>query len=121
MLTRITDWKIPCVHIHVYQITKNWGPGPYNSLRQADNRIHFSDLSLTQNRREGYMFYMTSEVGKFGHVLLEKKVTFLWLMSSNMVRPEKVGHLHLVYHFTVPLDAQKAFSDIKNKQQKCMK
>ena len=36
MLTRITDWKILCVHIHVYQITKNWGPGPYNSLNHAD-------------------------------------------------------------------------------------
>ena len=24
-------------------------------------------------------------------------------MNSNMVKPEKIGHLHLVYHFTVPL------------------
>ena len=24
-------------------------------------------------------------------------------MNSNMVEPEKFGHLHLVYHFTVPL------------------
>ena len=24
-------------------------------------------------------------------------------MNSDMVRPEKFGHLHLVYHFTVPL------------------
>ena len=24
-------------------------------------------------------------------------------MNSNMVKPEKCGHLHLVYHFTVPL------------------
>ena len=24
-------------------------------------------------------------------------------MNSNMVKPEKFGHLHLVYHFTVPL------------------
>ena len=24
-------------------------------------------------------------------------------MNSNMVKPEKVGHLHLVYPFTVPL------------------
>ena len=40
------------------------------------------------------MFYLVREVGKFGHVLVEKKVT------------EKVGHLHLVYHFTVPLKEQ---------------
>ena len=26
------------------------------------------------------------------------------LMNSNMVKPEKFGHLHLVYHFTVPLN-----------------
>ena len=25
------------------------------------------------------------------------------IMNSNMVKPEKVGHLYLVYHFTVPL------------------
>ena len=25
-------------------------------------------------------------------------------MNSNMVKPEKFGHLHLVYHFTVPLN-----------------
>ena len=24
-------------------------------------------------------------------------------MNSDMVKPEKFGHLHLVYHFTVPL------------------
>ena len=24
-------------------------------------------------------------------------------MNSNMVRPEKFGHLQLVYHFTIPL------------------
>ena len=44
MLTRIADWKIPCVYIYVYRITKNWGPGPYNSLRHADNRRYFSGL-----------------------------------------------------------------------------
>ena len=37
MLTRITDRKIPGVYIHVYRITKKWGPVPYNSLRHADN------------------------------------------------------------------------------------
>ena len=25
-------------------------------------------------------------------------------MNSSMVKPEKFGHLHLVYHFTVPLN-----------------
>ena len=55
MLTRITDRKIPCVYIHVYRITKNWGPGPYNSLRHADNRRYFSGLSLTRNRTEAHV------------------------------------------------------------------
>ena len=31
-------------------------------------------------------------------------------MNSDMVRPEKFGHLHLVYHFTVPL-RQASYSD----------
>ena len=103
MLTRISDRKILCVYIHVYQITKNWGPGLYKSLRHTDNRKYFSGLSLMQNRREAHMFYLAKEVGNFGHVLTEKKVTLSWLMNSNMVIPEKIGHLHLVYHFTVPL------------------
>ena len=103
MLTRITDQKIPCVYINVYQITKNWGPGPYNPLCHADNRRYFGGLSLSGNQREVHMFYLVREVGKCGHFLAEKKVTLYWLMNSNMVKPEKFGHLHLVYHFTVPL------------------
>ena len=31
-------------------------------------------------------------------------------MNSNTVKPEKFGHLHLVYHFTVPLKV-KSFPD----------
>ena len=27
-------------------------------------------------------------------------------MKSDMVKPEKFGHLHLVYHFTVPLSLE---------------
>ena len=45
------------------------------------------------------MFYLAREVGNFGHVLVEKKVS---LMNSNMVKPEKFGHLHSVYLSTVP-------------------
>ena len=72
MLTRITGRKIPCVYIHVYRITKNYGPGPYNSLPHADKRRYFWGLSLTRNRREAHMFYLTREVGKSGRVLAEK-------------------------------------------------
>ena len=71
----MTDWKILCVYIHVYGITKNWGPGLYNSLRHTDNRRNLSGLSLMQNQREANMFYLAREMGKFGHVLAEKKLT----------------------------------------------
>ena len=47
ILTRITDQKVPCFYNHVFEIIKNRGPGPYNYLRQVDNRKYFSGLSLT--------------------------------------------------------------------------
>ena len=115
MLTRITDRKIPCAYIHVYRITKNWGPGPYNSLRHADDRRYFSGLSLAQNRRKTHMLYLAREVGKFGHVLAEKKVTLKLLMNSNIVKPETFDHLHLVYHFIVPLNPSLQNGNLKSK------
>ena len=48
---------------NVYQKIKNRGPGPYNSLRHADNK-YFSGLSLTRNRREAHMFHLAREVEK---------------------------------------------------------
>ena len=75
MLTRIRDRKIQCVYIHVDRITKNWGPGPHNSLHHADNRRYFFGLSLIRNQREEHKFYSVREVGKLGHVLAQKKVT----------------------------------------------
>ena len=53
---------------------KNAGLGPYNFLSHVDNRRYFSGLSLTQNRREKHIL-LGEEVGKFGHVVAEKKVT----------------------------------------------
>ena len=100
--TRITYQKIPCLYTHVYQIIKNWGPGPYYSLRHAD-RKYFSGLSLTRNWREVHMFYSAREVGKIWRCSCWKKVTLLWLMNSNMVKPKKFDHLHVVYHFIIPL------------------
>ena len=37
---------------------------------------------------------------KFGDVLAEKKLTLSRLVNSDMIKPEKFDHLHLVYHFT---------------------
>ena len=75
MMTRIAGQTIPSVYIHVYQIIKNWGTDLYNSLCHADNRRYFSGLSLKLNWREAHMFYLAREVGKFGNVLTQKKVT----------------------------------------------
>ena len=33
-------------------------------------------------------------------------------MNSNMVKPEKFDHLHLVYHFTVPLIISRKFDSV---------
>ena len=74
-MTRITDWKIPCVFTHVYHIIGSWGPGPYNSLCDAGNRKYFFGIFLMQNWREAHMFYVGREVGKFGDALAWKKVT----------------------------------------------
>ena len=55
MMTRITDQKVQCVYIHVCQIIKNQGPGPYNSLRHADSRKYISGLFLKLNQREAHV------------------------------------------------------------------
>ena len=74
-MTRITGRKIPCVYIHIYQIIKNRGPGPYNSLRDADNRKHFLGPSLTWNWREAHVLLGKGNGEKFGDALAVKKVT----------------------------------------------
>ena len=39
-------------------------------------------------------------------------------MNSIMVKPEKFGHIHLVYHFTIPLNPNQGISKyIANKVQ----
>ena len=35
-------------------------------------------------------------------------------MNSNIVKPEKFEHLHLVYHFTVPLNSNHKFPQKSN-------
>ena len=97
MLTRITDQKIPCLYIHVYRITKNWGPGPNNSLRHADNR-YFLGLSLTRNQREAHMFCCScSEKSNF--IMINKfKYVQTWKiwpspLSLSLYNPFKYLHL----------------------------
>ena len=59
---------------------------------------------------EGACFTWREKWEKIGYVLAEKKVTLSWLMNSNIVKAEKCDHLHLVYHFTVPLIFIKLFA-----------
>ena len=73
MLTRITDWKMPCKYIYVYQKIKNSGPGPYNFLQHADNRKSFFGLSLMQNQREA-------------HVLLKPQIKPQTTVQSDILR-----------------------------------
>ena len=58
-----------------------------------------------QCKIEGKRRYFTwrGKSEKFGDAPSEEKLTLSWLLNSNMVKPEKLDHLHLVYHFTVPL------------------
>ena len=70
---------IQCVYIHVYQIIKNWGPGPYNSVRHANNRKYFSGLSLTRNRGEAHMFYLARKVGKIWRCFCWDKGNFIMI------------------------------------------
>ena len=93
-----------CVYTHVYRVIKNWGPGPYNSLRHADKRKYI--LGLSYSKSKGSTCVRSTWWGKWekgGYVLAEKKVTLSWLMNSDMVKSWKFDHLHLVNHFTVPL------------------
>ena len=50
------------------------------------------------------MFHLAREVGKYGGVLTEKKLSLSLYMNSDMDKSEKFDHLHLVYHFTVFLN-----------------
>ena len=85
------------------KVIKNWGSGSYNSLCHTDNRKYFSGLSLPWNQREVHIICLAKDEGKIWTCSCWEKVTLEWLMNSDMVKPEKFHHLHLAYHFTVPL------------------
>ena len=62
MLAGIAGRGIPCVY--VYRVAGDWGigPGPYGSLRRADNGGYFSGLSVARGQGER-MFCLAREVG----------------------------------------------------------
>ena len=86
-----------CLSSH--RATKNWGTGPYNSLRHADDNRYFSGLSLTWNWREGHKFYLAKEVGKFWHVLGWEKSNFIIINEFKYGQTWKTWPSPLVYHF----------------------
>ena len=55
-----------------------------------------------QNRREAHMFYLAREVRKTWRCSFCEKGN-LMINEFKYINPEKFDHLHLVYHFTVPL------------------
>ena len=94
MLTRITDRKILCAFIHVYCITKNWGPGPYNSLCHADNSRYFSTKGSTH-------VLLSERSGKIWICSCWEKGNFIIINEFKYGQTWKVWPSHLVYHFTV--------------------
>ena len=65
--------------IHVYQIIKNRGLGPYNSLSHADNWKYFLcvSVSLTRNRKEVHVSLGEGSGKNFEMFLLKKGNFFL--------------------------------------------
>ena len=76
MLAGIAGRGIPCVY--VYRVAGDWGigPGPYGSLRRADNGGYFSGLSVARGRGGAHVLLGEGSGRGFGHVLAEKRVTF---------------------------------------------
>ena len=101
MLIRITDRKIPCAYIHVYWITKNLGPGPYNSLRQVDNRRYFLGLSLMRNQREAHI--LLGEIGKTWTGSCWEKSNFI------MINEFKYGQTWKIWPSTLSLSLYSTF------------
>ena len=56
-------------------MSKNQGPGSYNSLRHADNKKCFSGFSLTRKWTEVQMFLLGEGSGKNLEIVEEIKVT----------------------------------------------
>ena len=64
------------MYIHVYQIIKNRGPGPHNSLHHPDNRKKILGLSLNMKSKGSAHVLLCKESRKnFGDALAGEKVT----------------------------------------------
>ena len=103
ILTEITDWKIPYVYIHVYQVIKNCGAGLSNSPRHADNTKYFSGLSLTRNRRKTHMFYLVMKVGILRRCSCLEKGNFIMINEFKCGQTWKISPLSSLLYSTVIL------------------
>ena len=75
--TRIADWKIQCVCIRVYQIIKNWTPGPYKSI--IDNRKYvFGSLSNAKSKGSTHVLLGEGRWKNLDMFLL-RKVNFIMI------------------------------------------
>ena len=54
------------------------------------------------SQREAHMFYLVKEIGKFGHVLAEKKGSFIIINEFKIWSNLKNLAISTVYHFTAP-------------------
>ena len=73
ILTRITDWKIPCVYTHVYHIIKNREPGLYNYL-------HHTDTGLSMNSMWSHLHVPTHPSIYLGMLLLHVQKFIWWVL-----------------------------------------
>ena len=74
------------MYIHVYQIIKNRGPGPYNSLCHTDNIKYFSGLSLMRNRGKAHMLFLAREVEKLWRCSYWEKGNFIMINEFKYVQ-----------------------------------
>ena len=67
-----------CIYLCL-SYNKKRGPGPYNSIRHADNRRHLLGLALMQSRRKVHMSYLPLEVGKIWRCSCWEKSNFIMI------------------------------------------
>ena len=83
----------------------------YQKIRSSISDYSFSTtfMKFVWKWLFGFTF-LRMVMGKIWRCSCWEKVTLSWLINSNMVKPEKFDHLHLLYHFTVLLKAKTRFT-----------
>lgn len=93
------------MHVHVYQIIKNFRSGPYDSLCHTANRKKFFwSLSKMKMKESVHVAIGEGNRKNLGMFLLRKKSLYLDLCIQIWSNLKKIDYLHLIYHFTVRLN-----------------